>query len=822
MRSISFKAQLLLTFSTALVLLAAVGVLSYRRIVQEDEDQKWVEHTHLVLEKIDAVLAHLIDQETGQRGYAVTGDRSFLQPYDLSRIRLQEDITELRHLTADNARQQRSLDRLGPLVTARLALFQEQATEDPLKRDHLVSGKRLMDQIRALLREMREEEQGLLAHRLESAAAAARRMKAVIAFGGLLVFLLLFVAGFVVQSETRKRTRTEQELQSAERRYHLLFDSNPIPAWVYEIPTLSILDVNAAANSHYGYSRDEFLNFKITDIRPSEDIPAVAESVAKAPSGHESSGPWRHQKKSGEIIEVEIKSYPMAFAGKQTRLVVAIDVTERNKAERTLRLSEERFRLLVSGVKDYAILMLDREGRVASWNEGAERIKGYRAEEIIGQHFSLFYPAEDVNAGKPAHELKVATEQGRFEDEGWRVRKDGSRFWANVVVTALRGETGDLRGFGKVTRDMTERKKIEQALQTSEEKFRNVAETANDAIISANDQGRIIYVNRAAARTFSYSAEEMIGQPLTLLMPARFHSAHLQGFERFLKTGEAHIIGKTVELTGRRKNGTEFPLQFSLSSWKTAEGIFFTGILSDITERKLAEEEMRLQNAQLDAANKELEAFSYSVSHDLRAPLRSIDGFSQALLEDCVEKLDEAEKSHLHRIRAATQRMGLLIDDLLNLSRVSRAEMRRERINFSALARSIATELQKTQGERGVECRIEDGMEVIGDPHLLRVVLENLLGNAWKFTSKRASAQIEVGRTNHNGTQAFYIRDNGAGFDPAYTGKLFGAFQRLHGMTEFPGTGVGLASVQRIIHRHGGTVWAEGAIERGASFYFTL
>jgi light-regulated signal transduction histidine kinase (bacteriophytochrome) len=305
-------------------------------------------------------------------------------------------------------------------------------------------------------------------------------------------------------------------------------------------------------------------------------------------------------------------------------------------------------------------------------------------------------------------------------------------------------------------------------------------------------------------------------------MPARFHSAHLQGFERFLKTGEAHIIGKTVELTGRRKNGTEFPLQFSLSSWKTAEGIFFTGILSDITERKLAEEEMRLQNAQLDAANKELEAFSYSVSHDLRAPLRSIDGFSQALLEDCVEKLDEAEKSHLHRIRAATQRMGLLIDDLLNLSRVSRAEMRRERINFSALARSIATELQKTQGERGVECRIEDGMEVIGDPHLLRVVLENLLGNAWKFTSKRASAQIEVGRTNHNGTQAFYVRDNGAGFDPAYTGKLFGAFQRLHGMTEFPGTGVGLASVQRIIHRHGGTVWAEGAIERGASFYFTL
>jgi PAS domain S-box-containing protein len=199
-----------------------------------------------------------------------------------------------------------------------------------------------------------------------------------------------------------------------------------------------------------GYSREEFLNFKITDIRPPEDIAAVAESAAKAPKGVESSGPWRHRKKSGETIDVEIKSYPLAFAGKQARLVVALDITERNQAERALRLSEERFRLLVSGVKDHAILMLDPEGRIASWNDGAERIKGYHAEEIIGHHFSRFYPAEDVQSGKPSYELKVPAERDRFEDEGWRVRKDGSRFWANVIITALRNETGQLRGFAKV------------------------------------------------------------------------------------------------------------------------------------------------------------------------------------------------------------------------------------------------------------------------------------------------------------------------------------------------------------------------------------
>jgi PAS domain S-box-containing protein len=822
MRSISFKGQLFLAFGAAVVLLIGVGVLSYRRILQEDADQKWVEHTHLVLERLDSVLVDLVDQETGQRGFALTRDRSFLEPHDRGRARLQEDLTELRHLTSDNPKQQRALDRLEPLVKARLAVFQEQATDDATQRSRAVVGKQFMDQIRTLLQGMREEEQGLLARRLESASAASRKMKAIIGTGAALALLLLFVAGFVVQSEIRKRTRTEQELRSTEERYHLLFDSNPIPAWVYDTQSLLILDVNAEAISHYRYSREEFLNFKITDIRPPEDIPAVVESAAKAPEAAESSGPWRHRKKSGEIIDVEIKSYPLVFAGKQARLVVALDITERNRAEKALRLSEERFRLLVSGVKDYAILMLDPEGHVASWNDGAERIKGYRAEEIIGHHFSRFYPPEDVESGKPPYELKVAAERGRFEDEDWRVRKDGSRFWANVIITALRDETGQLRGFGKVTRDMTERKKIEQTLQASEERFRNLAETANDAIISADAKGRIIYVNRATEQAFRYSDKELIGQPLTLLMPERFRNSHLEGFERFLKTGEAHVIGRTLELEGQRKDGTMFPIEISLSSWRTAEGVFFTGILSDITERKLAEEEMRLRNAQLDAANKELEAFSYSVSHDLRAPLRGIDGFSQALLEDCADKLEEAEKSHLHRIRAGTQRMGVLIDDLLNLSRVARAEMHRERVNVSALARSIAADLQKTESERRAEFRIEDGIEAMGDPHLLRIVLENLLGNAWKFTSKRTSARIEVGRTNHNGSRAYFVRDNGAGFDRAYAGKLFGAFQRLHGMTEFPGTGVGLATVQRIIHRHGGKIWAEGAVEKGASFFFTL
>ncbi|MEH2171716.1 sensor histidine kinase [Nostoc sp.] len=254
---------------------------------------------------------------------------------------------------------------------------------------------------------------------------------------------------------------------------------------------------------------------------------------------------------------------------------------------------------------------------------------------------------------------------------------------------------------------------------------------------------------------------------------------------------------------------------------------------TEINERKKAESEILRLNvqleqrvaertAQLEATNKEMEAFSYSVSHDLRAPLRSIDGFSQALLEDYADKLDALGQNYLQRVRAATQRMAQLIDDLLNLSRLTRSEMRYEKVDLSALVEAIATDLHKTQPERQVEFVIMPGLVANGDAHLLRIVLENLLGNAWKFTGKHQKARIEFGLLQQNDTDVYFVRDDGTGFDMAYVEKLFGAFQRLHAMTEFEGTGIGLATVQRIIHRHGGRVWAESAVEQGATFYFTL
>jgi PAS domain S-box-containing protein len=360
-------------------------------------------------------------------------------------------------------------------------------------------------------------------------------------------------------------------------------------------------------------------------------------------------------------------------------------------------------------------------------------------------------------------------------------------------------------------------------LQASQEQFSAIAATAHEAIVTADAAGTITYFNPGAERVFGYTADEVRGQPLTRLMPERYRDKHRHGFARFLETGESKVIGRTLELTGLRRDGTEFPVELSLSSWQRNGESAFAGIIRDVTQRREAEEALERSASELQAVNEELEAFSYSVSHDLRAPLRSIHGFSQALLEDYRDRLDADGRDYLERVCTAVDRMGQLIDDLLELAQATRAAMRSESVDLGAVARGIVDELRAAAPARQVRFTVADDLTVTGDARLLRLMLQNLLANAWKFTSKERQAEIEVGvGTVDGGERAFFVRDNGAGFDMTYAEKLFGAFQRLHAPSDFPGTGVGLALVQRIIHRHGGRIWAEGAEGTGATFHFTL
>jgi PAS domain S-box-containing protein len=366
--------------------------------------------------------------------------------------------------------------------------------------------------------------------------------------------------------------------------------------------------------------------------------------------------------------------------------------------------------------------------------------------------------------------------------------------------------------------------------QRDAEASRQALHLAPDGVIVADTRGRIVLANTQAHRMFGYAEGELIGQSIEVLVPGGVRGRHAALREGYHRQPRTRPMGVGLDLVGRRKDGSEVPVEISLSPMRNDHGLLVTSIIRDITERKKTEhrirslnEDLARRNTELTAVNRELEAFSYSVSHDLRAPLRAIDGFSQALLEDHLDRLDEEGREHLHRVRAAAQRMAQLIDDLLDLSRVTRREMRRERVDLSALAREAIEQLRKADPGRAVEAEIADGAVAEGDPHLLRIVLDNLLGNAWKFTAKRPDARVEFGTTTTGeGERAFFVRDNGVGFDMAYADKLFGAFQRLHGMTEFPGTGIGLATVQRVVHRHGGRVWADATPGRGATFFFTL
>jgi PAS domain S-box-containing protein len=343
---------------------------------------------------------------------------------------------------------------------------------------------------------------------------------------------------------------------------------------------------------------------------------------------------------------------------------------------------------------------------------------------------------------------------------------------------------------------------------------------ATTAVIYLKDaDGRYIFVNRQFREVFHVRREQVIGRSDAEALPPPVAEALRGSDQAILKAGVPEEVEATIPLEDGPH--TYIALKFPLLD---AAGVSYAicSVATDITERKRADETLRKAKEAAETANRELEAFSYSVAHDLRAPLRSIDGFSQALLEDCADRLDAEGQKYLQLVRESAQHMAHLIDHLLALSQVSRSELQPSDVDLSRLAQLILERLQATEPGRRVDWVVQEGVVGAGDPNLLRAVLENLLGNAWKFTARRSAARIEFGAQPIGRPVVFFVRDNGAGFDMAYAGKLFGVFQRLHSAGEFEGTGIGLATVQRIIQRHGGRVWAESEIDRGSTFYFTL
>lgn len=509
-----------------------------------------------------------------------------------------------------------------------------------------------------------------------------------------------------------------------------------------------------------------------------------------------------------------------AVIGLAAIIILRKDLSARRRVERALGENEKRLRLMVDSVKDYAIFMLDPRGYVVSWNTGAQNIKGYAPNEIIGQHFSKFYIPEAVRDGMPEKVLGEAKEKGRFEGEGWRVRKDGSRFWADVVVTAIHDSDGQLLGFVKVVRDLSERRRSQQAREERDRFF----DLSSDMICIAGFDGYFKTVNPAWEQALGFSPQELLAKPFLHFVHPDDRVATQIEAEKLYRGGETLIFENRYLC----KNGSYRNLAWSARSDIEKHLIYATA--RDVTVQKEAQDQimhlnddLRTHSAQMEVLNKELESFSYSVSHDLRAPLRHIDGFVKLLDKTSKEKLDERSQRYLNIIADATRQMGALIDDLLVFSRMGRAELRQTKVASDSLVHEAMDVVKGEVENRHVNWKLEPLPEVTADPAMLRQVWINLIANAVKYTRPRDPAEIEIGtRDSNNGEFIFFVRDNGVGFDMQYAHKLFGVFQRLHRADEFEGTGIGLANVQRIVHRHGGRVWAESKLNEGSTFYFSL
>jgi PAS domain S-box-containing protein len=376
--------------------------------------------------------------------------------------------------------------------------------------------------------------------------------------------------------------------------------------------------------------------------------------------------------------------------------------------------------------------------------------------------------------------------------------------------------------------------RINESLLESEQRLASVIGSAMDAVIAIDDQHRVTLFNGAAEAMFGYRSIEVVGQPLERLIPQRYrsaHSEHIDGFGRGRSTRRR--MGQLGRVYGLRRDGTEFPVEAAISQADSAGHKLYTVILRDLTERLRAEGEILRLNAELErrvqertaelqAANQELESFGYTVAHDLRAPLRAMEGFSQALMEDYGERVDGEARIYLNQIIRGSEHLGELIDGLLQLSRSVRGELRRDRVDLSSLAEEVLAELARSEPSRKVSWQVERGLTARADARMMEIVMRNLLGNAWKYTVRAPAAAIRLYASNDGAQRVFHVVDNGVGFDMAHSDKLFQPFQRLHRQDEFPGIGIGLATVQRILHRHGGQIHATSAPGQGAEFCFRL
>ncbi len=624
-----------------------------------------------------------------------------------------------------------------------------------------------------------------------------------------------------VNMDITERRAAEDALRESEIRYRLLAENAFDAITLRDLATGQCLYLSPSCRTVLGYEPEEQASLNAAEVIHPADLESYLTIRASlGPEQQVASATYRLRRKDGDYIWVENRL--RFIAGDPPRLASTIrDITERRAAEDALRESEERFRLLVEGVEDYGIYMLDGAGRVRSWNQGAEHIKGYRADEIIGQDFSIFYPEADRAAGAPAKALGTALRLGSHAAEGWRVRKDGSRFWAGIVLTALRNPAGDLLGFSEITRDLTER-------AVGEEQRQLIIEAAPNGMLIVDEKGIITLANTAVERIFGYARGGFVGQPADLLVPDRLRRGDAAPSTAFAIEKAARAMTVARDLTGRRADGTESPIEVELNSVATPRGRIVIAAIVDVTARRAAERALQEARDAAEEANRAKSSFLASMSHEVRTPMNGIIGFADLLLDG---NLTAEQRQRAMLIRDSGKSLLAIINDILDVSKIEAGKLELERIamNPASLVDGAIAIIRGEAVAKNLVLQSEVAPNVPewieGDPTRLRQILLNLLSNAVKFT---AGGNVKISVTRDSGTEQpslrFTVTDTGCGIPRDRQHLLFQNFSQIdRSITRrFGGTGLGLAICKRLAEAMGGAIGVDSEPGRGSIFWFTI
>jgi PAS domain S-box-containing protein len=943
-----------LGFGAAILTLLGAGVISYRALVLSNQSQGWVRHTDQVLEKLQEMLSASQNIESSSRGFVLTGDKSYIETFTANVLQEAHAEVSIDELTADNPAQQRRLPALKKLLAQKI---QFSSTVIDLRRAKGMkaaaaviehgAGQQIIGEIQDLVLEMQNEEQRLLAVRDARASRQLERTKIILGLGSLVGLLTALLAEWGVRHENVKRGRTEETLRDSEEKYRMLVDGvrdyaifmldlrgqilswnvgaekvkgykaeeiigrnfscffppeeirNGRPEELLRRTALSgrqeeqgmrirkdgsrflanitftalrdrdgnlqgfsefshdlseskesgakyrglleaapdamvvvnqsgeIVLLNVQAEKQFGYRRDELVGQKVKNIIPegfaerliADGTRSAAEALAQQiGTGIELSG----RRKDGSEFPIEIMLSPLESA-KGTLVTAAIrNITVRKDAETHLAQMEGRYRGLLEAAPD-AMVVVNQSGEIVLLNVQAEKQFGYRRDELVGQKVKNIIPegfAERLIADGTRSAAEALAQQIGTGIELSGRRKDGSEFPIEIMLSPLESAEGTL--VTAAIRNISMRKDAETHLAQMEGKYRGLLEAAPDAMVVVNQDGEIVLLNVQAEKQFGYRRDELVGQKVKNIIPEGFAERLIADGTRSATEALAQQIGTGIELSGRRKDGSEFPIEIMLSPLESAEGTLVTAAIRNITVRKDADLQLVKKVEELNRSNEELQQFSYVASHDLQEPLRMVASYTQLLASRYKGKLDTDADEFIGFAVDGCNRMQGLIQDLLAYSRSGTdGKVLHERSSENALNNALKN-LSGTIEESGAVVTHGALPVITTDDTQLAQVFQNLVGNAIKYHGTEAPAVHISATRNELDEWTFSVRDNGLGIEAQYFERIFILFQRLHGRTEFKGTGIGLAICKKIVEGLGGRIWVESQVGKGSTFYFAL